>query len=123
VLSDEDDKRRRCVVLDGALHQPARELLAITVIGATPLQVGEDELQVVAARLRARPVGQQLMRRGVDLARDEREGLVGDRRDVVGHEPQEPQSAQRNGEPEAVLGPALVEDQDAVAVSEREAGA
>jgi predicted HD phosphohydrolase len=42
---------------------------------------------------------------------------------MLGHEPQQPQRAQRDGEAEAVLGPALLEDQDAVAIGEREAGA
>jgi hypothetical protein len=123
VLGDEDDKRRRGVVFDGALHQPARELPAIAVIDAPPPQVGKHELQVVAARLRARPVGQQLVRRSIDLARDKRQCLVGDRGDVLGHEPQEPHRAQRHGQPEAVLGAALLENQDAVAIGEREAGA
>lgn len=77
---------------------------------------------MIAARLRTSAVGQQLVRRGVDLAGDEDERLVGDQRNVVGHEPQEPQRAQRHGEPEPVLGPALVKDQDAVAIGQREAG-
>ena len=123
MLGDEDEQRRRRVVLDRALNEPDRELRAVGVVHAPPLEVGQRELQVVAARLRARPVREQLVRGGVDLAGDERRGLVGDRSDVVGHEPQEPQGAQRDGEPEAVVGPALVEDQDAVGVGEREAGA
>jgi len=61
------------------------------------------------------------VRRGVDLAGDEDERLVGDRRDVVGNEPQEPQRAQRHGEPKPVPWPALVEDQDAVTIRQREA--
>ena len=123
VLGDEDHQRRRSVMFDGALHEPARELLAIAVIDAPPLQVRQDELQVVAARLRARSVRQQLVRGGVDLAGDEPEGIFGDRGDVVGYEAQKPQGAQRHGEPEAVVGPALFEDQDTVAVGESEAGA
>ena len=110
-------------MLDGALDQPADELLAVGVIDAAPPEVGERELQVVAACLRAGAVGEQLVWGGVDLAGDEPEGLVGDRRDVVGHEPQEPQGAERDGEPEAVLGPTLVEDQYTVAIRQRETGA
>jgi uncharacterized protein (DUF3084 family) len=41
---------------------------------------------------------------------------------MLGHEPQQPQRAQRDGEAEAVLGPALLEDEDAVAIGQREAG-
>jgi hypothetical protein len=37
-----------------------------------------NDLQVVAARLRARSIGQQRVRGGVDLAGDEHEGLLGD---------------------------------------------
>ena len=60
------------------------------------------------------------MRGGVDLARDEHERLVRDRRDVVGHEPQEPQRAQRHGQTETVLRSALIEDQDPVTIRQRE---
>jgi len=81
----------------------------------------QGELDVIAARLRTSAVGQQFVRRGVDLAGDEHERLVGDRRDVVGNEPHEPQRAQRHGEPEPVRWPALVEDQGAVAIRQREA--
>ena len=87
VLDDEHDQRCRSVMLDGALNQPARQLHAVGVTQATPPEVGQRELQLVAACLRASAVGQQLMRGGVDLPGDERERLVGDRRDVLGHEP------------------------------------
>jgi hypothetical protein len=87
VLGDEHDQRRRDVVLDGALNQPAREPCAISVIRAAPPEVGERELQLVSAGLLAGAVGQQLMRGGVGLPGDEREGLVADRRDVSGTNP------------------------------------
>jgi hypothetical protein len=105
VLGDEDHQRCRRVMFDGALHQPSRELLAIAVTDAPPLQVGEDELQVVAARLRACPVGQQLVRGGVDLARDEPEGLVRDRGDVVGHEPKNRRAYSDTARPRRLSGP------------------
>lgn len=61
------------------------------------------------------------MRGRVDLAGDEHERLVRDRRDVIGHEPQEPQRAQRHGQPQAVLRSTLIEHQDPVTIRQRKA--
>jgi hypothetical protein len=122
MLCHEDHQRRRGVVFDGALHEPDHELRAVGVVGAPPAHVSEHELQVVAARLRACPVGEQLVGGGVDLAGDESERLVGDRGNVVGHEPQEPQRPQRHGQAEPILRPALIEDQRSVTIRQREAG-
>ena len=64
-----------------------------------------------------------LVRGGVDLAADEHECLVRDRRDVLGHEPQEPHRAQRHSQPETVLRSALIEDQHEVTIRQRKARA
>ena len=121
VLGDERHQRRRGVLLDRALEQPRREKLAILIIRTSPVEMSEDELKMIAASVRAGTVGQQLMRPSVDLARDEHQRLVGDRRDLLRHEPKEAQRAQRHREAQPVPGPALVENQRTVAVRQREA--
>jgi hypothetical protein len=78
MFGDEDEERRGRVVLDRSLNEPVRELRTVGVVRAPPLQVRQRELQVVAARLRPRAVRQKLVRRGVDLGRDELQNLVGD---------------------------------------------
>ncbi len=123
MLTHQPHQRRRGVVLDRALDQPVRQAPAVGLLSAPPVQVGEHEMQVIAARLRACAIGEELVRSGVDLARDEDQRLVRDRGDVVGNEPQEPQRAQRHGQPEAVLRSTLTENQDPVTIRQREARA
>lgn len=58
VLTDQPDQCRWGVVLDGALDQPVRQAPAVGLLSAPPAKVGEHELQVIAASLRARAVSE-----------------------------------------------------------------
>jgi hypothetical protein len=121
VLGRERHQRRRGVVLDRTLLEPPGELLAVQFGRAAPAEVLQHKRDVVAARLRPSAVGQQLVRRRVDLAGDERRRVLRDRRQVVRDEAEEPECAQRHREPEAVGRAALREHELAVSVGEREA--
>ena len=58
VLTDQPHQRRRGVVLDRALDQPVRQASAVGLLRAPPVQVGEHELEVIAASLRPCAVGE-----------------------------------------------------------------
>src|SRR5437764_60744 len=67
-----------------------RERGPVGIGGAAPAEVREQHVDVVAARLGAMAVGEQHVLAGVDLAGDERERVLRQRREVLRYESQEP---------------------------------
>lgn len=76
VLAGQRHQRGRRVVLDRPLAQPAPQRLPVGLSRAAPTEVREHRVEVVAARLRASAVGEELVLGRVDLPGDEPQGLV-----------------------------------------------
>jgi len=121
MLAQQHHQRRRRVVLNCPLDQPVRQALTIGLAGTAPAEMVKDQLQVIAAGLRAGAIGEQLVSLGVDLPGDEPERLIRNRRDVIGNEAQEPQRTQRHRQPETILRAALIEHQHPVTIRQRKA--
>jgi len=112
-------QRSRRVVLDRALTQPAPQRRSIGLGRTAPAQVREQQVDVIAARLRSAAVGEQLVLGCVDLAGDEGQRLLRHRCQILGYDPEEAHRTQRHRETEPVRRAAVSEHHGAGGVRQR----